>query len=137
MHRTSRATLMVAIAVALASPVLAQQRPDPNSPRYKGVVALDEFIQSEGDEAIQAFIENRIAASVRASMDDEQLAETLAAIRAEVHGAQMQGGRPVSELAAELILDPGDGTQMSVSFELDPSDTDRFTAIRSPGHSIG
>lgn len=137
MHRFCRATLVVALILAFTTPALAQQRPDPNSPRYKGVVAIEEFINTEGDEAIAEFIETRIAASVREATGDEKLAETLAAIRAEAAGAEVQGGRPIGPLAAEVILDPGDGTQMSIEFELDEADNDRFIMIRSAGHSIG
>ena len=74
MKHLPRALLAVAVTVALTLPAIAQQRPDPDSPRYKGVVALGELIESEGDEAIAEFIEERIAASVRESMDDEELA---------------------------------------------------------------
>ncbi len=137
MHRLSRTVPAVALILAFALPALAQQRPDPDSPRYKGVVAIEEFINTEGDEAIASFIEARIAASVREATGDEKLAETLAAIRAEAAGAEVQGGRPIGPLAAEVILDPGDGTQMSIEFELDPADNDRFLMIRSAGHSIG
>lgn len=137
MHRLWRTALILSLAVAFTMPTLAQQQADPDSPRYKGVVALNEFMQSDGDEAIAVFIETRIAGSVRESMDDEMLAETLAAMRAEATGATMQGARPVGELSAEIILDPGDGTEISISFELDPQDNDRFTSIRTPEHSIG
>ena len=55
----------------------------------------------------------------------------------EAAGAEVQGGRPIGPLAAAVVLDPGDGTQMSIEFELDPADNDRFLMIRSAGHSIG
>jgi len=137
MKHLPRALLAVAVTVALTLPAIAQQRPDPDSPRYKGVVALGELIESEGDEAIAEFIEERIAASVRESMDDEELAETLAAIRAEAAGAEIRGGQPLGPLAAALMLEFSDGTEMSLEFELDEQDNDRFLTIRSPGHSIG
>jgi hypothetical protein len=137
MQRFLRAALVTAIVVTAALPALAQQQADPNSPRYKGVVALQGLIESEGDQAILDFIETRIAASVRESMSDEQLVETLTAMRAEAAGAEMQGASPIGELAAELNLDPGDGTQLSIAFELDPGDNDRFKEIRTPAYSIG
>ena len=137
MHRVIRYALAAVLTVVFTAPGQAQQQPDPDSPRYKGVVALQEFIQSEGDEAIAEFSETRIAASVRESMDDETLTETLAAIRAEAAGAEMRGGRPIGPLAAEVVFDHGDGTEMGIEFELDGQDNDRFVVIRSPGHSIG
>jgi hypothetical protein len=137
MHQRSRALLAFVLTVLVTLPAVAQQRPDPDSPRYKGVVALGEFIDTEGDEAIAEFIENRIAVSVRESMDEAELAEVLAAIRAEAAGGEIRGGQPLGPLAAELVLDFSDGTQMNISFELDSEDNDRFTVIRSPGHSIG
>ncbi len=137
MRRYYRAVPTVALILAFALPALAQQQADPDSPRYKGVVAIEEFINTEGDEAIAEFIETRIAASVREATSDEELAETLAAIRAEAAGAEVRGGRPIGPLAAEVILDPGDGTQMSIEFELDQADNDRFIMIRSAGHAIG
>jgi len=57
--------------------------------------------------------------------------------RSAVAGAEVRGGRPIGPLAAEVILDPGDETQMSIEFELDQADNDRFIMIRSAGHAIG
>ena len=74
---------------------------------------------------------------MREATGDEKLAATLAAIRAEAAGAEVMGGQPIGPLAAEVILDPGDGTEMAIEFELDPADSDRFLMIRSAGHSIG
>ena len=137
MHRLSRAVLAAVLTALVTLPALAQQRPDPESPRYKGMVALGELIGSEGDDAIAEFIEARIAASVRESVGDEELADTLAAIRAEAAGGESRGGRPLGPLSAELVLDFSDGTEMSISFELDAQDNDRFIVIRSAGHRIG
>lgn len=136
MHRFNRALIAAVLTILFALPAAAQQQPDPDSPRYKGVVALDEFIGSDGDEAIEEFIENRIAASVRESMGDAKLAETLTAIRTEFAGAQMRGGRPIGPLSAELVLDGPGGAEMSIAFELDDQDSDRFILIRSPEHTV-
>lgn len=137
MQRFSRAVFVTLLTILFALPAAAaQQQPDPDSPRYKGVVALDELISSEGDEAIAEFIENRIAASVRESMGDAKLAETLTAIRAEFAGAQVRGGRPISPLSAEVVLDGPGGAEMSIEFELDGEDNDRFILIRSPQHTV-
>ena len=69
-------------------------------------------------------------------MGKDKLAEALAGLRAECAGGELQGGRPISELAAELMLNTSGG-QLSISFELDDDDNDRFVMITSPGHSIG
>ncbi len=136
MHRCIRAFFLTTAVIAVAAPAFAQQQPDPDSPRYKGVVALEEFIRTEGDGAVESFIENRIAASVRQAMGDEKLAEALAAIRAEVAGAQFRGGRPIGPLSAELVLDGPDGSETSLEFALDEQDNDRFVLIRSPGNVV-
>ena len=48
----------VMICVTAVRPALAQ--PDPNSPRYKGVVALEALLESSGDTALNAFIKKTI-----------------------------------------------------------------------------
>ena len=137
MHRTPCRILLFLVVLAAAAPAIAQQQPDPDSPRYLGVVALDEFLSSDDTTSIDAFVESRIAASVRESMGDEALVETLAALRAAAAGAQFRGARPVGPLAAELVFDLADGNEMVIDFELDEQDTDRFAVIRAPEHRIG
>lgn len=141
-RRTAFRVLLVAcalgITLARAAPSEAlQQRPDPNSPRYKGLVALGEFFNSEGDASLQAFLDERVAASVRESAGDEALLETLAAMRAEMAGANQRGARPVSRLEVSMMFETADGGEATVSFELDSDDTDRFLRISTPGNRLG
>ena len=138
MSRIAKLAATCCIMSLVAVAAFAQgQRPDPNSPRYKGLVALSEFLGSDDDQAVHEFIVARIAPSVHESMDAEELFATLKALRAEAAGAEMRGGRPISELAAEVLFDTSDGTELAIEFELDESDNDRFVYIRSPGNTIG
>lgn len=136
MSRMSRALIAIALIGLFALPVLAQQQPDPNSPRYKGVMALVEFLGSDGQDAVTVFIETRVATSVRLAMGDTALAAALTAMRAEAGGAQMRGARPLGPLAAEVLFDTDDGMELAYSFELSSDDTDRFLTIESPGQAI-
>jgi hypothetical protein len=139
MRSLCRALLAVVLVAVAVQPALAQQQrqPDPSSPRYKGVVALEAFIESTGDEAVAEFVETNIAAVVRESMTDDALSDALVALRAAAHGAGSFGAAPIGPLSAALLVDNADGSQMRIEFELDEDDTDRFTAIRAPGHAIG
>jgi len=137
MNRVLRAAVAAFVVAVIVTPAVAQQQPDPDSPRYQGVVALDEFLGSEGDESIEEFIETRIAASLRDSAGDEALAQALTALRAQFAYADMRGARPVGSLSAELIFNLEDNSEASVEFELDPNHTDRFLLIRSGEHTIG
>lgn len=137
MHRSCYRLLVILAILAAALPLAAQQQPDPDSPRYKGVVALDGFLTADDAPSIDEFAAARIATSVRESMGDEPLAAALEGLRAATAGAELRGARPIAELAAELVFVLADGSEMVVDFELDPDDTDRFTAIRSPQHEIG
>ena len=51
--------------------------------------------------------------------------------------SELLGGRPIGPLAAEAVFSAAGGTEISIEFELDENDTDRFILIRSPQNSIG
>lgn len=137
MHRIFYRLLVTLAILAAALPLAAQQQPDPDSPRYKGVVALDEFLTAADAPSIDEFVAARISASVRESMGAEALAAALEGLRDASADAELRGARPLAALSAELIFTLADGSEMVVDFELDPDDTDRFVAIHSPRHDIG
>ena len=52
--------LIVVMAVLTNVSVAAAQQPNPDSPRYKAVVALSDFLTSTGDEALKRFVGDRV-----------------------------------------------------------------------------
>ena len=52
--------ITVALVSSLLSPAFGQQ-PDPNSPRWKGVVALRELIEGTDEAGVRAFIDEKIS----------------------------------------------------------------------------
>ena len=122
-------TLLLALLLAPAV-AEAQQQPDPESPRYKGLVLLTEFLASTGDEALTAFLQNHIAPAVQEEMTAKELLAKLDDLRKAVAGLSSRGARPVGPFAAEVIYSLPDGGQLSAAFELDPEDPERFTNIR-------
>ena len=112
-----RIALVVSVLVCLAAiePAGAQQ-PDPDSPRYKGVVGLRGLLESSGDAALGAFINDKIAPSLRKQYDDKQLKQMLAELRQDLAKAGLQGAMPVGPLSAQLKFGGG----KSLIFEVEP-----------------
>ena len=137
MYRFARIRLAVVLAstlllALLAAPAVAeaQQRPDPESPRYKGLVLLTEFLASNGDEALTAFLQDHVAPAVQEEMTEKELLAKLDEMRKAVAGLSSRGARPVGPFAAEIIYSLPDGGELAAAFELDPEDPQRFTNIR-------
>lgn len=97
-HRISFA-ILIGIAGLATLPLAEAQQPDPDSPRYKAVVALSDFLTSEGDEPLKQFIDDRVSPSLVDSMGRDRLTSDLAKLRADFTGAQFpergQRGRTV------------------------------------------
>ena len=128
MYRARLATTVAAIVFSVIAFDVTAQSPDPESPRYKGVMALQEFLSSEGDEALTAFADDRIATAWREEIGDEHMFMMLTGLREEFAGLESRGARPTGRLAVTLMFQGDDGGKR-LSFTLDPDDTDRFTAL--------
>jgi len=139
MHRLQRGLIALAV-VALSSTVAlsanTQQRrggqPDPDSPRYKGVVALREFFADESDAAVQTFFDEKIAASYREEAGDEALLEMLHGLHDEFAALESRGARPVGPLSATIMFDTDLGSR-EISFTMSGDDTSRFESITASG----
>ena len=131
---TAVATLLVCTFVAFNAE--AQQRrggqPDPDSPRYKGVLALQEFFADESDAAVQTFFDEKIAASYRAEAGDEAVLEMLRGLHDEFAGMESRGARPVGPLSATIMFDTDMGSR-EISFTMSDEDTSRFASITASG----
>lgn len=126
--------VLIVLAMALAAEFAVAQQPDPDSPRWKGVVALRDFLSSSGDEALPHFVHTKVSAVLRDRHGVESLSDSLERLRTEYAGSEMAGARPEGELAAALQFSGG----RSISFELEPASPDRFVrigALRGPSDS--
>ncbi len=134
MTLSRRIALVVSVLVCLAAiePAGAQQ-PDPDSPRYKGVVGLRGLLESSGDAALGAFINDKIAPSLRKQYDDKQLKQMLAELRQDLGKAGLQGAMPVGPLSAQLKFGGG----KSLIFEVEPDPPHRYTKIGAIGGKSG
>lgn len=126
------ATVAAVVCCLLAFDATAQQRPDPESPRYKGVLALEAFVASEGDEALAAFADDHIAVAWREELGDEHLFMMLTGLRDEFAGLTARGAQPAGALGATMMFAGDDGPKR-ISFTLDPDDTARFASIDTDG----
>jgi len=124
--RSLLAGLSLLLIVAVV-PATAQQQPDPDSPRYQGVVALQGFLASDGDEALDQFIADRIAIDYVESLEADDLRSMLAELREQFSGLEMRGARPVGPLSATMMY-PED---RQVTFELSPHDPTRIVSIEA------
>ena len=129
-----RIALLVPVLLCLTGfePAPAQQ-PDPDSPRYKGVVGLRGLLESSGDAALQAFLKDRIAPSLRDKYGNKQLKQMLADLRADLGKAGLQGAMPVGPLSAQLEFGGG----KSLIFEIEPNPPHRYTKIGPISGSAG
>ena len=120
--------VLIFAATLSPGPALAQQ-PDPQSPRFKGMVALRDLLESNGDAALEAFITDRVAPSLRERYGDEHLHELLGDLRADFDKARFGGARPVGPFSARLEFSGG----KSIVFELEPDAPQRYLRIGSIG----
>ena len=112
-HRCRIVVVVVGIAGSAIMPLAGAQHPDPNSPRYKGVVALSEFLTSKGDVALKEFVADRVSRQLRDSMNHERLTDALDQLRSGFTGARRSGARPEGPFAAYIAF----SNNKSISFE--------------------
>ena len=120
---------VVVMAVLANLPIAAAQSPDPDSPRYKAVVALSDFLISRGDEALKQFIDVRVSPALLGSIGRDSLASALDELRSGFSGAQMAGARPQGPNGAYISF----SNDKSLSFEMEADPPHRFVRIGSLG----
>jgi CubicO group peptidase (beta-lactamase class C family) len=103
------------------------QSPDPNSPRWKGVVALSEFLASKGSETLQEFVEEKVSPALRKDLGPKQLTESLEELRSGFQGAKLEGAQPQGEFAAQISF----SNDQTISFQTEPKQPHRFVRIGS------
>ena len=120
---------VVGIAASAILPVAEAQQPDPKSPRWKGVVALSDFLTSQGDEALSQFVEHRVSRQLRDSIGRERLASVLNQLRSDFSDSELSGARPEGPFAAQIEF----SNNRSISFEMEANPPHRFLRIGSIG----
>ena len=103
------------------------QSPDPNSRRWKGVVALSEFLASKGSESLQEFVQEKVSPALRKDLGRKQLTESLEELRSGFQGAKLEGAQPQGEFAAQISF----SNDQTISFQIEPKPPHRFVRIGS------
>ena len=123
------AVAFVGTAIAALLPAADAQQPDPNSPRYKGVVALSDFLTSEGEGALKVFVDEKVSKKLLSSEGRERVSTELDQLRSTFAGARRSGASPVGPYSASVSFSNGN----SISFEMEPNLPYRFVRIGSIG----
>ncbi len=135
MHRFNRSIIaLVALVGTTAALSASAQQPDPDSPRYKGVLALQEFFADKSEDAVQTFFDEKIAASYGEEAGAEAVLEILRGLHDEFAGLEPRGARPVGALSATITFDTDMGSR-AITFEMSGDDTSRFASITTSGGS--
>ena len=130
MIRTRMYTLCAAFAFTMAA--FAQQ-PDPNSPRYKGVMAIEAFLKTTTDDALRSFAQEKSAPEFRGKMSEQQVLASLRTLREAFRGATLQGASPIGPFEAEIRFDThGTPASDEITFQLEGKPPHRFTKIDYP-----
>ena len=123
--RLARGTVLVLFLLAIP---LAAQSPDPNSPRWKGVVALQELFESSGAAALQTFLEEKVSPALREKLGDEALIRELRRLRQDLAGMELKGARPEGTYSVHAEFG-SPGNEAIVPFELEATPPHRFLQI--------
>jgi CubicO group peptidase (beta-lactamase class C family) len=127
-RQTVSLCLALAALVAGSAAVPAQQSPDPDSPRWKGVMALQEFFRSEGDKELDRFLKKKIAPELRAKYKGDSLRDELRRLRSDLSGMELQGARPSGPVSA-VVTFGAPGGEAVFPFILEPKPPHRFLQI--------
>ena len=132
MIKRRKHSLYAVVAVTCTATAFAQH-PDPNSPRYKGVIAIEAFLQTTTDEALRSFAEKKLSPEFRGQMSEQEVIDTLRTLREAFRGATVQGAMPIGPFAAEISFDThGKSASDELTFELQGKPPHRFTKIDYP-----
>ena len=123
--------LLLALLGSSLAGLAHRQSPDPDSPRYKAVVALSDFLTNEGDQALKEFLDDRVSPTLLGSIGRESLASALDELRSDFSGAQLSGARPDGPSGASIRF----SNNKSISFEMEANPPHRFVRIGTLGGS--
>ena len=111
---------LAAVLVALATLTVAQS-PDPDSPRWKGVMALKAFFETSSDKELDRFLKKKIAPALHKKYKGDALREELRRMRADLSGMEFQGARPQGPFSAQATFrSPGNEAVIPFTVESDP-----------------
>ena len=93
-------------SVAAADPGLAQEGPDPNSPRGRGLRAMMDLLEGSGDEGLETFLDERVSDRLKEKHGHDELLKMLRQVRADFAGAQIPQARaPVDTQNGQFVID--------------------------------
>lgn len=127
---TARRGFIAALAtvlVALATLTVAQS-PDPDSPRWKGVMALQAFFETSSDKELGRFLKKKIAPALHKKYKGDALREELRRLRADLSGMEFQGARPQGPFSAEATF-RSHGNELIIPFTVESDPPHRFLQI--------
>jgi CubicO group peptidase (beta-lactamase class C family) len=130
--RSLAAGLPLAVMLLLGISVVSGQgqSPDPDSPRWLGVMALREFFSSTGEESLDQFINQKISTKLSAMYAPGQLRKELETMRADLRGMKFTGARPLGEFAVHAeFQSPDGGEEAVIPFTLEVSTPHKFQII--------
>ncbi len=120
MRVTLRAALFVLVTASMVPLAVAQREADPNSPRFKAVMALQEMIESEGDEPLRLFIKEKMAPVITDAYPEEDLMEMLRTIRKDFSVSPFEGALPKGPYTVIMTFGAADaGHPSRLTFEIE------------------
>ena len=125
--RRGSVAILAAMLVALANLTVAQS-PDPDSPRWKGVMALQAFFETSSDKELDRFLKKKIAPALHKKYKGDALREELRRMRADLSGMEFQGARPQGPFSAQATFGSG-GAVAIIPFTLESDPPHRFLQI--------
>ena len=125
-----RAALIFLIAGSLVSLALAQLEGDPDSSRFKAVMAMQEMIESEGDEPLRFFRDEMIAPVIIDTYLEGDLIKMLRVVRENFRVSTFEGALPKGPYTVIMTFTPADpGDPSRLTFEIEAESPHRFVYI--------
>ncbi len=119
--------VLATVLVALATLTVAQS-PDPDSPRWKGVMALQAFFETSSDKELDRFLKKKIAPALRKKYKGDALREELRRLRADLSEMEFQGARPQGPFSAQATF-RSPGSELIIPFTVESDPPHRFLQI--------
>ena len=123
------------IFVVLCAPDLSlgselQQTADPTSPRFQGVIRLQEMIGSEGEAPLRLFIKESMARSITDEYGESDLMEMLRTLRSDFAASRFSSAMPEGPYTVVMLFEPSDaGGASRLTFEIEAEAPHRFVYL--------